>query len=284
MQDSKVKFLTELLGANQDLHQDFYHATSKLLQSGLSFPVNLIVDNFNPENIICSWLSLYKNYIQVVNQSRALKTLDDYPGKMLLWEDDTLYGELYAGQDIVWCGLIKLKDFDPMLRDRIFTPPDPRNFQRTSYTLRLQLKEIGFERKLNEAICFNADHKMNYELGLLKETFVFAHRDAVMHLHSREQDFYGVLTRLIHRLKLWGYDFSYVDYYKMEFGELIKTQVHLTPLHFRHTYGIQLLNQLLLEPYDNDTILKEVEVKLFREEQKLNDMYQELSKLKTITG
>lgn len=281
MQDEKVKFLTELLGVNQDLHQDFYHATSKLFQQGLTFNVNLMVDNFTPENILCSWISMYKNYVQVVNNTRSLKTLEDYPGKMLLWEDDVVYGELYRTGDIVWCGLVKIKDFDNMVRDRILNSPDPRNFQRESYTLKIQLKEIGFERKFNEMLSFNADHKMNYELRMLREKLEFSHRDAIMNLHSREHDFYGMLTRLIHRFKMWGYDFSHVDYYKMEFGEIIKTQIHLSPLHFRHTYGIQLLSQLILEPYDNETILKEVGEKLAKEEIKLNEMYQYLKNLRT---
>jgi hypothetical protein len=283
MQDDKVKFLTELLGVNQDLHQDFYRTTSILFQQGLTFNLNLIVDNYTPENIICSWLSMYKNYVQVVSNSRNPKTLEDYPGKMLLWEDDVIYGELYKEGIISWCGLVKLKDFDQLVRERILHPPDPRNFQRDTYTFRVQLKEVGFDRKFNEAISFNADHKMNYELRLLKEKMEYAHRDAVMHLHSREQDFYGLLTRLVHRFKLWGYDFSQVDYYKIEFSELIRTQIHLTPLHFRHTYGIQLLNQLILEPYDNETILKEVAEKLNKEETKLNEMYQYLRQLKTTT-
>lgn len=281
MQDDKVNFLTELLGVNQDLHQEFYHATSKLLQKGLTFNLNLMVDNFTPENIICSWLSMYKNYVQVVTNARHTKTLEDYPGKMLLWEDDVIYGELYHGSDIVWCGLIKIKDFDHMVRDRIGNLPDALSFQRDSYVFAIQLKEIGFDRKFNEAISFNADHKMNYELKLLKEKIEYAHRDAVMHLNSREQDFYGILTRLIHRFKMWGYDFSYADYYKIEFSDLIRKKIHLTPLHFRHTYGIQLLKQLILDPYDNETILKEVGEKLTKEEIKLNEMYQYLNQLKT---
>jgi hypothetical protein len=88
------------------------------------------------------------------------------------------------------------------------------------------------------------------------------------------------LSRVIHRLKIWGYDLSKIDYYSPNFTELLKTQVNITSLHFRHTFALSLINQLFLEQYDNESLLKEVENRVNKEIQKLNEMFDYLKNLK----
>lgn len=207
MKDDKVKYLGELLGVNEDLHQDYYVVTRQLLEQGLSFPIKLHLDNFTKENIIYSWFGLYRNYLQLVSSNRLLKVMEDYPGQLLIWEDDTLILELSSDDKIVWQSSLQMKDLDVNILDRIVKMPQIMHYNGGEFKLLVKLSEFGFERKFNEATQFTPDFKMNQELRRLKEKIVFAHQDSLCHIHSNEYDAYGQLTRIVHRIKLWGYDF-----------------------------------------------------------------------------
>lgn len=64
-----------------------------------------------------------------------------------------------------------------------------------------------------------------------------------------------------------------MNYWTDSFTTLLKEQINLSPLGFRHTWAIQQIGLLLLESYDNESLLKEVENRLVKEEQKLNESY-----------
>jgi hypothetical protein len=280
MKDEKVKALAELLGDNEDIHMDFYNASKSLLEHGLVFPFKLYIDNFTDENVVYSFFSLYRNYLQLISSLKNFKTIDDYPGKMLIWEDDEISYKLYKQGKLIWKKKIKIKDFDDAIKDKLCQVPQLMSFDRNEYKLKVKLVKPGFERKFNENTQFTADMKMGQELRLIKEKIIYAHTDSIINLNSSEQDFYGQLSRVIHRLKIWGYDLSKIDYYSPNFTELLKTQVNITSLHFRHTFALSLINQLFLEQYDNESLLKEVENRVNKEIQKLNEMFDYLKNLK----
>lgn len=279
MQDPKVKFLSELLGVNEDLHYEYYLATTQLLNQGLVFPLKLHIDSYTPENIIYSWLGLYRNYLQLVSSLNAIKVIDDYPGKMQIWDNDEMEFMLVQNGQVLWQEQIKIKNFESVYLDKMINIAQITSFAREDYHLIVKLIEPGFERKFNENAQYSANNKMMQELYLLKEKIVYAHMDSVQHLHSSEQDFYGQLSRVIHRLKLWGYEFSGVDYYSPKFTQILKDNINLSPLNFRHTYALNLVNQLFLEPMDNQELLQQVHERLHKEQINLTENYEYLKKL-----
>lgn len=276
--DNALEKLKELLGEKEDIHTDYYFQSKQLFESGLSFPIKLHLDNDTKENVLHSLFAIYRNHLQLISSDRHNKVIEDYLGKALIWENDILEISLIKEDKLIWKETLKCEELEESIRDHIIKVPQLMSFEGKEAVVILKLSESGFERKYNESVNFTSEQKMQWEINKIKEKLVFAHRESL----SAEKEPNELSLRLIHRLKLWGYDFSESNYINPSFTEILKTQVHLNSLDFRHTWAIGQLHVLLMEPLSNEGILKEVNSRLSKEIEKLQSSYNYLAKFKTV--
>lgn len=273
----KIKYLRELLGEKEDIHYEYYLKTKDLFLQGIEFPVKLHLDNDKKENILLSTFALHANLIQLISSDRFNKIIDDYPGKALIWETDILEVVGTYKDKIFFSQELSFSDLDETVKNRIIQSPQLSHFEGQDCKIKITLKTPGSERKYNEAFAFSVDHRVQAELRKIKEKFIFSHKKS---LRPSEED-KGLALRLIHRLKLWGYDFSEANYLSEDFNDIISSQLHFHPLNFSETFALTQLHLLLMESYDNDKLLKEIEVRVQREKEKLQSNYNFLNKFKS---